>query len=127
MYAVSYTHLHGGGLSFGESGEVEFDPGELARKGVVVVSVGQRLNIFGFLTLPCLWEEQGENGCNFGLMDEVKALDWVYENIAAFGGDPENITIGGQSGGTIKTGALAASPAQKGRVKSCLLYTSRCV
>ncbi|RHP31482.1 carboxylesterase/lipase family protein [Lachnotalea sp. AF33-28] len=121
-----FMWFHGGGLSFGESGEVEFDPGELARKGVVVVSVGQRLNIFGFLTLPCLWEEQGENGCNFGLMDEVKALDWVYENIAAFGGDPENITIGGQSGGTIKTGALAASPAQKGRVKRVIQQSMLC-
>ena len=75
-----------------------------------MVSVGQRLNVFGYLALPQLSAEQGGISGNYGLMDEVKALDWVRENIAAFGGDPDNITIGGQSGGTAKTGALARAP-----------------
>lgn len=121
-----YIWFHGGGLSTGEASEIEFEPSELARKGIVVVTVGQRLNIFGFLTLPQLWEEQDGKGGNYGLMDEVQALDWVYENIAAFGGDPENITIGGQSGGTVKTGALAASPAQRGRVKRIIQQSMLC-
>lgn len=112
-----FMWFHGGGLGGGHAFEVEFDGSELARKGIVVVSVGQRLNVFGYLALPQLSAEQGGTSGNYGLMDEVKALDWVYENIAVFGGDPENITIGGQSGGTAKSGALAGSPMQKGRVK----------
>ncbi len=112
-----FMWFHGGGLGGGHAFEVEFDGRELARKGIVVVSVAQRLNVFGYLALPQLSKEQGGTSGNYGLMDEVKALDWVYENIAAFGGDPENITVGGQSGGTAKSGALAGSPMQKGRVK----------
>ncbi|MCI8895273.1 MAG: carboxylesterase/lipase family protein [Lachnospiraceae bacterium] len=112
-----YIWFHGGGLGGGYSYESVFENSELARKGVVVVTVGHRLNVFGYLALPQLSAEQGGISGNYGLMDEIKALDWVYENIAAFGGDPENITVGGQSGGTAKSGALAGSPRQKGRVK----------
>ena len=111
-----YVWFHGGGLASGYSYEIEFDPTVLAKKGIVVVLVGQRLNVFGYLSLPQLSKEQGTSG-NYGLMDEVKALDWVVNNIAAFGGDPENITIGGQSGGTAKTGALATCPMAAGKVK----------
>lgn len=112
-----FIWFHGGGLGGGYSYEVPFDNSELARKGIVVVTVGQRLNVFGYLALPQLSAEQGGVSGNYGLMDEVLALDWVYDNISAFGGDPENITLGGQSGGTAKAGALAGSPVQKGRVK----------
>lgn len=112
-----FMWFHGGGLGGGHSFENEFESSELARKGIVVVTVGQRLNVFGYLALPQLSAEQGGISGNYGLMDEIKALDWVYENIAAFGGDPENITVGGQSGGTAKSGALAGSPKQGGRVK----------
>ena len=84
---------------------------------MVVVTVGQRLNVFGYLSLPQLSSEQDGISGNYGLMDEVKALDWVVKNIAAFGGDPEKITIGGQSGGTAKTGALATCPMAAGKVK----------
>jgi len=111
-----FMWYHGGGLTNGFSYEIEFDPSELARKGIVVVQVGQRLNIFGYMSLPQVTAEQGKSG-NYGLMDQIKALDWVYENIEVFGGDPENITVGGQSGGTWKAAAIAATPASKGRVK----------
>jgi para-nitrobenzyl esterase len=94
-----FIWFHGGGLADGYSYEPVFDPSELARKGVWVVSVGQRLNLFGYIALPQLTAEQGGKSGNYGLMDEVKALDWVCANIAAFGGDPDNITVGGQSGG----------------------------
>ena len=112
-----FIWFHGGGLADGYSFEPVFDPSELARKGVVVVSVGQRLNLFGYIALPQLTAEQDGKSGNYGLMDEVKALDWVCDNIAAFGGDPDNITVGGQSGGTAKSGALATSPKARGRVK----------
>ena len=121
-----YMWFHGGGLADGYSYEIEFDPSEMARRGVIVVTVGQRLNLFGYMCLPQLAAEQGGKCGNYGFMDEVKALDWVCENIAAFGGDPENITIGGQSGGTMKTGTLAASPYNRGRVKRVINESSLC-
>ena len=121
-----YMWFHGGGLTSGHSYEPEFNGEELARKGIVVVSVGTRLNLFGFMALPQLSAEQGGVSGNYGLMDEVKALDWITENIAAFGGDPENITAGGQSGGTMKSGALAGSPMQGGRIKRVINQSSLC-
>ncbi len=114
-----FLWFHGGGLNSGYSYEIEFDGNELARKGIVVVSVAQRLNLFGYLALPQLTKEQGRSG-NYGLMDQLMALDWVYENIAAFGGDPDNITVGGQSGGSLKACILAGIPASRGRVKRCI-------
>ena len=119
-----FMWFHGGGLSTGYSYEIEFNPTVLAKKGVIVVSVGQRLNVFGYLALPQLSAEQGGISGNYGLMDEVKALDWVLENISAFGGDPDNITIGGQSGGTAKTGALARCPKASGKIKRVINQSS---
>ncbi|MBR5070421.1 MAG: carboxylesterase/lipase family protein [Oscillospiraceae bacterium] len=115
-----YMWFHGGGLSGGYYTEIEFDPSELARKGIVVVSVAQRLNVFGYLALPQLSAEQGGISGNYGLMDEIKALEWVRENITNFGGDPDNITVGGQSGGTGKSTALATSPKTQGMIKRCI-------
>ena len=106
-----YMWFHGGGLVQGWYYEPEFDPSVLASKGVVVVSVGQRLGVFGCLSLKQLSDEQGGCSGNYTLMDEVAAFEWVRENIAAFGGDPDNITLGGQSGGTWKSGALSTVPA----------------
>lgn len=111
-----YIWYHGGGLTNCYSYEIQFNPQILAQKGVVVVTVGHRLNIFGYLCLPQLTREQGKSG-NYGFMDQLAALEWVYQNIGQFGGDPENITVGGQSGGCLKCCALAASPAARGRVK----------
>lgn len=111
-----YMWYHGGGLTNGYSYEVEFNPEEMARKGAIVVLVGQRLNLFGYISLPQLTKEQGQSG-NYGLMDQIKALDWVYNNIEAFGGDPDNITVGGQSGGSHRAMAIAGSPMSKGRVR----------
>ena len=111
-----FMWFHGGGLTNCYSYEVQFNPQELAKKGIVVVTVGQRLNLFGYLCLPQLTREQGTSG-NYGLMDQFKALDWVSENISAFGGDPDNITAGGQSGGALKCCVMAASPASRGRIK----------
>ena len=107
--------FHGGGLRHGFSYEVEFNNEVLAKKGVVVVTVGQRLGVFGYMALPQLSAETDYKGSgNYGFMDQVKALEWVRDNIAAFGGDPGNVTVAGQSGGTTKTGALFASEYSRG-------------
>ncbi len=109
--------FHGGGLSHGYSWQVPFDGEALASKGVIVVTVGHRLGAMGYLSLPQLDAESptGISG-NYGLMDCVKSVEWVYDNIAAFGGDPENIMVFGQSGGGAKTIATVAAPQTKGKV-----------
>ena len=112
-----YVWYHGGGLTNCYAYEPQFNPQVLAKKGIVVVTVAQRLNVFGYLVLPQLDAEQDGHGGNYGFMDQVKALDWITENIAAFGGDPDNITVGGQSGGALKAAMIAVSPAGKNRVK----------
>lgn len=108
-----YIWFHGGGLRHGWSYEPESLGDTLAKKGIVVVFVGQRLGVFGYMSLPQLTAEQGHSG-NYGLMDQIKALEWVKKNIAAFGGDPENITLGGQSGGTTKAAGMVSSPLTPG-------------
>ena len=110
-----YVWFHGGGLRHGHSHEVEFNPNVLASKGVVVVTVGQRLGVFGYLALPQLSAESGYNGSgNYGLMDQIKVLEWIQDNITGFGGDPGNVTVGGQSGGSSKSGALFVAEQAKG-------------
>ncbi len=111
-----YIWLHGGGPDHGYSYEVEFDPRELAKKGIVVVSVAQRLSAFGYLALPQLADENGRIG-NYILQDDMKALQWVVDNIEAFGGDPDNITVGGQSAGTNKAIELAFCPLGRKYIK----------
>ena len=89
----------GGGLQWGYPAEMEFDGERLARRGVVVVTVNYRINVFGFLAHPQLTKEQPDAPSNFGNLDQQAGLKWVIRNIAAFGGDPKNITIAGQSAG----------------------------
>lgn len=89
----------GGGLQCGYTAEMEFDGERLARRGIVVVTVGYRLNVFGFMAHPLLRAEQPETPTNFGHLDQQAGLRWVKRNIRAFGGDPDKITIAGQSAG----------------------------
>lgn len=89
----------GGALQWGYPSEMEFDGERIARRGVVVVTVNYRINCFGFLAHPELTREAPEAPANFGLLDQQAGLRWVSRNIAAFGGDPENVTIAGQSAG----------------------------
>lgn len=106
---------HGGGFRTGWSGSALYDGKELARKhDVVVVSVNHRLNLFGFLYMADVAGERGAETTNAGLLDLVLALEWVHENIAGFGGDPQNVTIFGQSGGGGKVCNLMAMPRAKG-------------
>ena len=89
----------GGGFQWGYTSEMEFDGERLARRDIVVVSVNYRLGAFGFMAHPQLTEEQPDAPCNFGSLDQQAGLRWVRRNIANFGGDPDNITIAGQSAG----------------------------
>ena len=102
--------IHGGGLPGGSS-EPRQDGEHLAHKGVLVVSMNYRLGIFGFFALPALAMESPRHAAgNYGLMDQVAALQWVQRNIGAFGGDPGNVTVFGESSGAIYASALMASP-----------------
>lgn len=94
-----FVWYFGGGLQVGNTTEMEFDGERIARRGIVVVTVGYRLNAFGFLCHPEITAEAPEAPANFGFLDQQYATRWVKRNIKAFGGDPENITIGGQSAG----------------------------
>ncbi len=94
-----YVWFFGGGFQWGYPPEMEFNGENLAKRGIVVVSVNYRLGAFGFLTHPEISAEAPEAPANFGNLDQQAGLKWVIRNIKAFGGNPENITIGGQSAG----------------------------
>jgi para-nitrobenzyl esterase len=107
--------IHGGGFTAGTPAEKLYDGEWLARKGVVVVSVGYRLGVFGFLAHAELSGEADRRASgNYGLLDMIAGLHWVQKNIAAFGGDPGRVTIFGESAGAIAVSQLCASPLAKG-------------
>ncbi len=106
--------LHGGGFSTGSANSEDYNGAELSSYGdVVVVGVNHRLGVSGFLDLSAYGEEYRYSG-NAGLDDIVKALEWIHENIENFGGDPENVTVFGQSGGGAKVLALMTTPNASG-------------
>jgi para-nitrobenzyl esterase len=107
---------HGGGFTGGSGGNVRYDGAMLAKKhGVVLVTVNHRLNAFGFLYLAKLGGEKYADSGNVGMLDIVAAMNWVKDNIAEFGGDPNNVTIFGQSGGGSKVTTAMAMPQAVGR------------
>ncbi|MGD0613946.1 MAG: carboxylesterase/lipase family protein [Verrucomicrobiota bacterium] len=107
--------IHGGGFVAGSSSEPRQDAGNLSKKGVMVVSFNYRLGVFGFFAHPGLTQESGHNASgNYGLLDQVAALEWIQKNIATFGGDPDNVTIFGESAGSLSVSALMASPLARG-------------
>ena len=107
--------IHGGAFT-GGSGTVPLYNGEgMARKGLVFVTINYRLGIFGFMAHPELSAESDlKTSGNYGILDQIAALQWVKENIAAFGGDPGNVTIAGQSAGSFSVNMLVVSPMAKG-------------
>ena len=109
--------IHGGGYVDGESND--YDASKLARQGkMVVVTINYRLNLFGFLAVP----ELGGSG-NYGLQDMQAALRWVHENIAGFGGDAGNVTVGGQSAGAGAAAAMVVSPGAKGLIHRAIFQS----
>lgn len=110
-----YVWIHGGGNDHGYASEIEFWASKLAAKGIIVVPVQYRLGAFGFLSSAELSAEspEGTSG-NLALLDLVTALEWVRDNIEGFGGDPSNVTIGGQSAGSRNVGMLLRIPKARG-------------
>ena len=107
--------IYGGGFAAGSASEPRQDGENLAKKGVIVVSFNYRLGVFGFFTSADLAKESEHNASgNYGLLDQVAALEWVHRNIAAFGGDPHQVTIFGESAGSFSVSALMASPLARG-------------
>lgn len=107
--------IYGGGFSSGGSACAIYDGEALAKKGVVLVSINYRVGVMGFFAHPELSKENPNNASgNYGLLDQIAALKWVQKNIAAFGGDPTNVTIAGQSAGSMSVNCLVASPLAKG-------------
>jgi len=107
--------IYGGAFVSGGTNVPIYDGEAMARKGVVLVSIAYRVGIFGFFSHPDLTRESGHNASgNYGLMDQIAALTWVHKNIAAFGGDPGNVTIAGQSAGSMSVNCLVASPLAAG-------------
>ena len=107
--------IYGGGFTGGSGGLAWYDGENLAAKGPVIVTLNYRLGSLGFFAHPELAKESGHNAAgNYGMMDAIAALQWVKKNISAFGGDPNNVTVAGESAGAIMVGALVGSPLAKG-------------
>jgi para-nitrobenzyl esterase len=107
--------IHGGGFTRGTGSLAAYDGENLARKGAVTVTINYRLSAFGFFAHPALTAESEHHGSgNYGLMDQIAALQWVKRNISAFGGDPGRVTIFGESAGSWSVNVLMASPLAKG-------------
>lgn len=106
--------IHGGGFAAGAGSEPRYTNSALVTKGIVLVTINYRLNVFGFLASEDLMQEGGGHAGNYGLMDQAAALRWVKANIAEFGGDPGNVTIFGESAGSFAVSGLTAAPQARG-------------
>lgn len=116
--------VHGGGFLTGYGHSAHFDGEHFARQGVILVTINYRLNIFGWMVHPELsGESEHHSSGNYGLLDQIFALEWTRRNIAAFGGDPENITIAGQSAGAMSVQALLTTPLTKGMVSKAIMQS----
>lgn len=115
--------IYGGGLMEGYPREMEFDGERIARRGVILVSVNYRVNVFGFLAHPEITAEDTSKAANFGHWDQKFGIEWVKRNIAAFGGDPENILIFGQSAGGGSTQVQLTSPLNKGLFQKAIVHS----
>ncbi|MFW0717698.1 carboxylesterase/lipase family protein [Pedobacter sp. N23S346] len=110
-----YVFIHGGSFIHGDGSQPAYDGESMARQGVVYVSINYRLGVFGFMSHPELSKESGYGGSgNYGLLDQVAALEWIKKNISQFGGDPDRVTIGGESVGAQSVSAHMVSPLSRG-------------
>jgi len=132
IWTSSHSHnapvmvwIHGGSLTGGAGSETLYDGSALAKRGLVVVSTNYRLGVLGYLAHPGLSAESpdGISG-NYGLLDQIEALRWVKRNISVFGGNPENVTIAGESAGALSVMYLMASPAARGLFHKAILESA---
>jgi para-nitrobenzyl esterase len=123
--AAVMVWIHGGSLTGGAGSETLYDGAALARGGLVVVTINYRLGVLGYLAHPGLSSESPDNiSGNYGLLDQIAALGWVKRNIAAFGGNPEEVTIAGESAGALSVMYLMASPAARGLFRQAILESA---
>ena len=116
--------IHGGAFAIGSGSQSIYDGRALARRGdVVVVTIHYRLGALGFLDLAARFGEEAAESSNLGLRDQLAALAWVRENIAAFGGDPDDVTLFGESAGAMSVGALLGCPAARGLFRRAILQS----
>lgn len=116
--------IHGGAFMHGNGHEKEFDGESFAKKGVILVTINYRVNAFGFFVHPELEKENDEGvSGNYGILDQIFALDWVRQNIGAFGGDPDKITIFGQSAGCMSVQAVISSALSKGMMRGAIMQS----
>jgi len=117
--------VHGGGNIAGAASEPHYDGAALAKQGVVVVTINYRLGVFGYFAHPFLSRESEHNASgNYGLLDQIAALKWVQRNIHAFGGDPDCVTLFGQSAGALSVCCLLASPLARGLFHRAIVQSS---
>nr|AQQ74949.1 hypothetical protein [uncultured bacterium] len=123
--APVFVWIYGGALTSGASNLGMYDGARMARRGVVFVSINYRLGILGFLAHPELSAESPQHiSGNYGLADQIEALRWIKRNIAAFGGDPDNVTIAGESAGGLSVMHLMASPPARGLFAKAIAQSS---
>ena len=115
------VYFYGGGLVAGDGSEYRYDGESMARRGIVSLTVNYRLSLFGFFAYPELTKESPHHSSgNYGYMDQAAALQWVHDNIAAFGGDPDKVTIAGESAGSISVSALMVSPLSRNLIAGAI-------
>jgi para-nitrobenzyl esterase len=115
------VYFYGGGLVAGDGSEPRYDGAAMARQGIVALTVNYRLGAFGFFAHPALTAESPHRASgNYGMMDQAAALEWVHRNIAAFGGDPQRVTIAGESAGSYSVSVQMASPLARGLIAGAI-------
>src|SRR5262245_44608776 len=115
------VYFYGGGFIAGDGSEPRYEGATMARKGIIALTVNYRLTVFGFLAHPELSQESPQHAAgNYGLLDQSAALRWVQQNIAAFGGDPNRVTIAGESAGSVSVSAQMASPLSKNLIAGAI-------
>ncbi len=115
------VYFYGGGFVAGDSSEPRYDGESMAHRGIVAITVNYRLGIFGFFAHPELTQESPYHASgNYGLLDQNAALQWVRQNVAAFGGDPKRVTIAGESAGSFSVSAQIASPLSKNLIAGAI-------
>ena len=115
-----YVWFYGGAYQAGDASETTFDGSYLAKKGIVTVTVNYRVGLFGFLCHPDMKNEPARDHGNFGVTDQIASLEWIRDNIAAFGGDPNRVTIGGHSAGSASVNNLMVSPLSRNLIHGAI-------